>query len=285
VSIAPAPAPADISKAFLCPLCTYDLRGCVEPRCPECGFQFSWEELTDPSRRHPYLFEHHLNHRVRAFFRTLFATLAPSRFWTALHPAQPSNLSRLIAYWMLASLPLVLQLAIAQSYVSHLTLARWGGARASSTTSFVAADAVITIALIAWPWLTAAGLMIFQISMRRARIRAGHVLRCALYSADAGFWIAPLIAALALMDLSSYGNVSGYHLWLMSFWRPAVLWMTLAWLPVLTYRLWQSIRLYLHFRHAVIIVLLVQSMVLIVYVTFFFVSGAWLVLWPDIWGF
>ena len=43
----------------LCPLCQYNLRGLQEPRCPECGYRFTWEEVLDPSRRlHPYLYEH-----------------------------------------------------------------------------------------------------------------------------------------------------------------------------------------------------------------------------------
>jgi DNA-directed RNA polymerase subunit RPC12/RpoP len=39
-----------------CPLCGYDLRALTEPRCPECGYAFTWPDLVDPARRpHPYL--------------------------------------------------------------------------------------------------------------------------------------------------------------------------------------------------------------------------------------
>src|SRR5687768_18521450 len=50
----PAAAPAWAGAATRpdevphCPLCDYDLRGLAEPRCPECGYRFTWEELRDP---------------------------------------------------------------------------------------------------------------------------------------------------------------------------------------------------------------------------------------------
>lgn len=51
-------------------------------------------------------------------------------------------------------------------------------------------------AYVAWPWLTLAALLIFQASMRRARVNEVHVLRCALYSCDAGLWVGMLVALL-----------------------------------------------------------------------------------------
>lgn len=52
----------------------------------------------------------------------------------------------------------------------------------------------IILAFAAWPWLTIAAMNVFQISMRRAKIRQIHVMRCALYSCDSG-----LIAGIALL--------------------------------------------------------------------------------------
>jgi hypothetical protein len=48
--------------------------------------------------------------------------------------------------------------------------------------AFMRAFLQIAIALVAWPWLTFAALMIFQQTMRRAQIKPLHVLRCAIYS-------------------------------------------------------------------------------------------------------
>jgi hypothetical protein len=74
-------------EPLLCPLCEYDLRGSVEPRCSECGYAFTWEEIRDPARRlHPYAFEHHPERNVWSFRRTLLAGLRPGRFWRTLFP-------------------------------------------------------------------------------------------------------------------------------------------------------------------------------------------------------
>jgi hypothetical protein len=45
------------------------------------------------------------------------------------------------------------------------------------------------VILFAWPWLTLATLMIFRASMRQARVKTVHVLRCALYCGDASLWL------------------------------------------------------------------------------------------------
>jgi hypothetical protein len=92
-----------------CPLCNYDLRGLTEPRCPECGYRFAWEDLTDPAkRRHPYLFEHHPRRNLWSFARTMIGGLRPHRFWSSLKPSQPSRPGRLLLYWFLATLLLPL---------------------------------------------------------------------------------------------------------------------------------------------------------------------------------
>src|SRR3954464_15190796 len=79
--------PLSSGESLACPMCGYDLRGQIDPRCPECGYTFDWEELRDPTRRlHPYLFEHHPRRNVWSFIRTLTAGLRPRRFWSMLYP-------------------------------------------------------------------------------------------------------------------------------------------------------------------------------------------------------
>lgn len=107
--VVPATAPDwdAVGEEIHCPLCDYNLRGLIEPRCPECGFRFEWPDLLEPSRRlHPFLFEH--NRGIRPFWRTLLAGWRPRRFWSRLHPAQPSRPRRLLRYWLLCALPVAL---------------------------------------------------------------------------------------------------------------------------------------------------------------------------------
>lgn len=102
-----------ITEESHCPLCNYNLRGLSEPRCPECGYSFQWLNLLDPAFRiHPYVFEHHPESNVRSFFRTALAGWRPKKFWTSLHPAQPSRVGRLLVYWMLNTLWLALPILI-----------------------------------------------------------------------------------------------------------------------------------------------------------------------------
>jgi hypothetical protein len=90
---------AELTADVLCPLCTYNLRGLTESRCPECGYGFAWAEVLDSRRRlHPYLFEHHPERNIRSYWRTVVGALRPIHFWTSLHPIQPSNRRRLVLY-------------------------------------------------------------------------------------------------------------------------------------------------------------------------------------------
>ncbi len=97
------PSVADLA----CPLCGYNLRGLTEPRCPECGFRFTWAELRDDQRnRHPYLWEHARGWRElpRRFWTTYRRTCRPRQFWSDVSPAQPVHVVRLLAYWLLTTI-------------------------------------------------------------------------------------------------------------------------------------------------------------------------------------
>ena len=180
-----------------CPLCDYDLRGLTEPRCPECGYRFTWEELRDPRRRlHPYLFEHHPERNASSFFQTLIGGLGPAEFWSTLYPTQPSRPARLLGYWLIAAAPLALITAAhawrsVETATSRVFLfgtpprgpvevARW----VMNEDVESGGPEVLALMLLAWPWLTLAALLVFRISMRRARLKATHVLRCVLYAGD-----------------------------------------------------------------------------------------------------
>src|SRR5687767_5317051 len=82
-----------------CPLCEYNLRGLSEPRCPECGYQFQWEELRrSQGEKHPYLFEQHADRPAWAFWKTLVSGWRPRAFWRELQPAHRYFPRRLMRY-------------------------------------------------------------------------------------------------------------------------------------------------------------------------------------------
>jgi hypothetical protein len=102
----------------------------------------------------------------------------------------------------------------------------------------------IVLLSLSWPLATYAVLMIFQTSIRRARVRPVHVLRCAAYSGDVALWLGPillvalfvmtgrggypyrtvaestLLAAMMLWAVATYRLVVAYHHYL-RFDRPA----------------------------------------------------------------
>jgi hypothetical protein len=227
----PAPDRQANFHDIACPMCDYNLRGLIEPRCPECGYRFEWAELQDARRSpHRYLFEHHPAANFKSFWKTAWGGLNPSRFWKELHPAMPSRPGRLLAYWLLAMLCGAAAVTGYGAYEAKVlaVAARQERARATVVYSPISADpnflpsfldreyplppsrrffdwlwkrdqrlrvAVILLGLLAaWPWATFGTLMIFRVSMRRARVRPVHVLRCVLYSYDAILWLGIILA-------------------------------------------------------------------------------------------
>lgn len=279
---APAAAPdwAATGEDLHCPLCDYNLRGLVDPVCPECGYRFEWAELTDPARRkHPYLFEHHPGRNVWSFWKTAWGGLRPRQFWASLSPAMPSRPRRLVLYWGVTAFAALL--AVAGLYYAEwlrigttfTALPVFGGGRATYinlfTNKFVTGPTnaspltpvvpfgdfwayagpgyLIALACAcAWPWLTFLSLLVFRISMRRARIRPTHVLRCVVYSGDALFWAALTVFTLSAAAAGAIWAGTGRAELL-----PAdVPWVAASFVPVLAaYRLGVAYQRYLRFDH------------------------------------
>ena len=290
-------AAADTSQAdaLLCPLCEYDLRGLTDPRCPECGYAFTWDEITDPARRlHPYAFEHHAERNAWSFRRTLLGGLRPGRFWRTLFPTQPSRPRRLVTYWLIAScfalLPMLAQYvrhAVAfqrEAQAWRMRAATWPPAQFNSYAPWVVANygsaqaffdeqyplwpspraALMTfrhssydwatqwaaVVLIAWPWLTFAALMIFQVSMRRVRIRPIHVLRCVLYTSDIAIWFGLIVLLVIAAEAYRLGLPPRGWGWGFGFTGLAAVGVVAAAMLLFTVRLAFAYRLYLRFTHA-----------------------------------
>jgi hypothetical protein len=312
---AAAPDWAAVERDVVCPLCDYDLRGLAEPRCPECGYRFEWPDLTDPTRRkHRYLFEHHPERNVWSFVRTALGGLVPWRFWRSLRPEQPSNLRRLLLYWMLTACgvltihvgvyavmcafynannsvvrpQLVAQLRTpqgqmdaqrfirdfgsVQGYLDHFAPVApsraffrhvWRAFRSEPHTAVNTAGVACFFAL---PWVAALSLMLFQTTMRRARVRGAHVLRCCLYSFDGGWWFGLAVAvffALAIGDALRNPNVMRFAMAL-----PNVLGMAAAALVISGFvKLLFAYRLYMRFPHTITTVILAMTVALLLLAT------------------
>ena len=245
-------------------MCDYNLRGLSEPRCPECGYRFEWDALLDPTKRlHPYLFEHHPERNVRSFVRTFLGGLLPRRFWRGLQPAQPSFPGRLAAY---ASVVLVALVVLAPAavllYTAATLMLRFGWLRTWGQAFDLIRSARFSVPvfhMIGYYLLWAAGtflaLLVFRISMRRARIRPVHVVRCVIYSFDAAVWAVILVVAAAVATAAGI-----YVLRLQAFHGLAFLVVAAPWAvaAVVFYRLVIAYRLYLRFDHPFLTVLASQ---------------------------
>ena len=206
-----------ISEEILCPLCDYNLRGLIEPRCPECGSRYEWPDLLDPRRRrHPFLFEHHPEQNWRSFWRTLRAGLKPRKFWRSLHPVQPSSPKRLIAYVagvLFATLLIYPVASFLEQMVALIQVGyRWGGGISFSPGIVSAAwdnlvtdpfrrESALSMFVLGWPVTTFIILMIFRASMRRARIKAIHIVRCVVYTSDILFWFAGATVGYKVLEI------------------------------------------------------------------------------------
>jgi hypothetical protein len=263
----------NIAVEAKCPLCDYNLRGLVEPRCPECGYQFDWPSVLDADKRkHPYLFEHHPERNVRSFLQTSFHSLKPSVFWQTLQPTHRVRPRRAVLYWAPYSLMPLLAAGVAVFEAVRVQMLfpafrpPWA-APPSLSFDYVlqsvggrpGAYAILAaVALLAiWPWLNFLALMIFQQSMRRAHVKPSHVVRCAIYSGDLIFWYSLLAAGAVLLVGPTYLS-----------WPIAnfLLFLTLGAILtgiVIAVRMWIAYRRYMKFDHAFATILASQIIVVL----------------------
>jgi hypothetical protein len=121
-----------------------------------------------------------------------------------------------------------------------------------------------------WPPMVFVTLLLFRVSMRRARIRPAHVMRCVIYSYDAVWWLGLVVLlAVALKAAAWRGLVPPRYQTPASLvpvapfpqdhffgYRPDVVTDTLFWAGVAVllgtgYRLTSALRHYLRFDHPV----------------------------------
>lgn len=284
-----------IDEDVTCPLCEYNLRGLATPRCPECGYRFTWQEMLAPERRrHPFLFEHHPNQNYYSFRMTLWHGLWPRRFWTTMHPVQPHRKLRMLVYFLLVSIlsvalyvpSTVIQTAIVtvwslssarendllmlnqsgnEQWRDQL-IRRYGSVEAYLDAIYPKAERKAVVreiwkdfnwmarfpgfvlqrwgfligSVVLWPLATIVSLMVFQASMRRARIRLVHVARAVVYSYDVVLWMTGAMLLVALLKLTM-------NLYTVGLMEVASYGAAVILLGIFSYRLWAAYRYYLRF--------------------------------------
>lgn len=215
---APASAPdwSSITDEFTCPLCGYNLRGLQAPVCPECGHAFEWAAVLHPAGTvHPYLFEHHPERNLTSFLQTLLHQLRPGSFWNTLNPVQLPRVGRLVAYWAvgaaLSFIPAVLVIIDnVRALLPWLQSMPPGSPRMPLVLSELWRSTFVRGMVLAgalgalFPWLNYLALRVFGQSMRRARVKPVHVLRCAIYAGDIIIWYA--LFATAVVAWCSAGS-------------------------------------------------------------------------------
>ena len=275
--------------ALSCPLCGYSLRGLAHaeaPQCPECGYQFAWPELLRARQnRHRYLFEHHPGRNLWSLIGTLGGGLVPRRFWSSLNGGHEIRAKRLLLYWAIVAAVILLS-GFGGTFVANgiklyrvnLALTQMGVVGASAplppapdffrivllySVDENNLEAYLLVAALAWPWLTLASLMVFQASMRRARVRPGHVLRCVIYAGDVFIWWGLLLVLRALADWISMTRDYWDDTQAVQQTTGAFLFMAIP----AVYRLGVAYRRYLRFDRPWLTVLASQVVVFLIYVT------------------
>jgi hypothetical protein len=267
---------ATLDREIVCPLCAYNLRGLSEARCPECGHRSSWYALLQQPEGPAWLFENADNRRVRALVHTWTLSLFPVQFWRRVHPRDEPRMEYLFLFSKVIVFAMIL-ITFTPSFLNFVfeiwryALAAsppprtgWSPAlynalvpRLTPILSFQDGYGPVLfrtmLAMIAWPWLTALTLLIFQQTLRSAQIRAGHVVRVAVYSGSVGlilfipfsYWV----AQIRVNKPWSIGLESAFVV-------PVLLLGS-----VMTYRLWVAYRLYMRLPSALFIVCASQIIV------------------------
>jgi hypothetical protein len=139
----------------------------------------------------------------------------------------------------------------------------------------------VLVLILFWPWLTVAALMIFQITLRRFRLRASHLVRVAIYSGDIFFWLGCALLVPMLLDLTETGiSKSGtyrLHLWQDTIRMMVLYGFAIAWL-IFSIRIWIACRKYLQFDHALATIISTQIIVVLAAVKLLMVweNGHWM---------
>ncbi|MFQ5502554.1 MAG: hypothetical protein ACE5EQ_09680 [Phycisphaerae bacterium] len=136
---------------------------------------------------------------------------------------------------------------------------------------FLIVGAILGVPL-TWPWLSFLALMVFQMSMKRARIKAIHVLRCTLYASDVILWLA-ITHVVLILTVIVLLSTAGPGMRVMM----ATTVSFIAAAPLIaSYRLAVAYRFYLRFDRPVLTVLAAQILMMLLGLNLLWAPWVWL---------
>jgi hypothetical protein len=240
--------------------------------------------------------------------RTAIATVRPRKFWTSLRPDHPSSPRRLLWYWAIAN-GLTIAVAglwywaerVAMRPTRSQSLLFWqesgfqtqlhGWDFGASTSAYYVRLTLAGITfhftglsellrwivglLLLYDLMLLALLMIFQGSMRLAKVRPIHVVRCLVYSADTVIWIGAAIVLMTFASVAIRLPQGIEHVWADgpllagAYFLYAALSLPILYWGVTSWRMYVAYKRYLQFRHALSTTLIVQFMLLLLGTTIF----------------
>ncbi|MGJ8637313.1 MAG: hypothetical protein ACSHX5_10755 [Phycisphaerales bacterium] len=124
----------------ICPKCGYDQSGTIatwKNQCPtqglcnECGINFQWSDIFDPSRTNlPWYTEHarSLSQLITRTLPTFLRLINPKSFWKQVHPTTVIKLKPLVLWFILLSLAahiLVSAINMYSFYAQHAGTTSW----------------------------------------------------------------------------------------------------------------------------------------------------------------
>ena len=114
-----------------------------------------------------------------------------------------------------------------------------------------------------WPFLTLLTMLIFRVSMRRARVKPIHMLRCAIYTFDLTLWFGILWVCISTAQQLLMPTMNYYQL------RSAFHSHYCLWLLIVTafgiWRLRSAFAHYLRFDHPLATAFASQALILLLY--------------------
>ncbi len=189
------------AQSAACPRCGYHQRGVIESwtdRCPlsglcsECGLELDWSRVFQIAR-HPWLFEYHWRDGpIRRLLMTIMRALTPRRFWREVALDDPIHLRPVAVIAIVLLLLFLLSYVLIAATEVHTAMRPFRGCFSTTSQYW---QTVFEIVYHVWIMLLPIALMapvvvlivmpltflMIPATLRRSRVRPGHVCRIALY--------------------------------------------------------------------------------------------------------